>query len=202
MELKPIVNLVDDDPATCDAMTVLFQSISLIVASYKTGEAFLDAWEGTGPGCLLLDLRMPGMSGLEVQMALRERQCGIPIIFVSGHATVPAAVRAMHKGALDFLTKPVDDEVLVEKVRSAVELDRKAHKRSIRQATIQARLDLLTPREYQVMEGVVAGHSNKIIARQLGISPKTVELHRANMMAKMHADSVARLVKMRLMTTT
>lgn len=202
MELKPVVNVVDDDPSTRDAVTVLLRSVSLDVACHETAEAFLDAWDPSRPGCLLLDLRMPGMGGLELQGALSERGCQIPIIFVTAHGNVSAAVRAMHEGAVDFLTKPVDDEILIEKIHKAIDFDRESRQQSIRQQTIQARFDLLTPREFEVMEGVVGGKSNKEIARDLGISPKTVELHRGNMMTKMHAGSVARLVQMRLMTSS
>ncbi len=195
-ELKPIVNVVDDDPATRDAVTVLLRSVSLDVACFDTAEAFLAAWDTGRPGCLVLDLRMPGMSGLELQMALGERGDHLPIIFVTAHGNVPAAVRAIREGAVDFLTKPVDDELLIEKIHKAIAYDRDTRQQALRRQTLQARFDLLTPREFEVMEGVVAGKSNKEIARDLGISPKTVELHRGNMMNKMHADSVAQLVQM------
>lgn len=198
MNLKPIVSVVDDDPATRDAMTVLLKSVALDVACYDTAEAFLDNWDAHRPGILVLDLRMPGMSGLELQASLDKRKTRIPIIFMTGHGNVSAAVRAMHNGAADFLTKPVDDEMLIQRVHKAIERDRAYREQRRQQDTVQARLDLLTPREYEVMEGVVAGHSNKAIARTLGISPKTVELHRGNMMNKMHAYSVAGLVQMRL----
>lgn len=198
MELKPIVHVVDDDSATRDAMTVLLHSVRLQVACYESADDFLGKWEPGLPGCIVLDLRMPGMSGLELQAALDGQGYCPPIIFLTGHGNVAAAVRAMHEGAADFLTKPINDESLLERVHEAIDLDRERRREADRKATIHARLDLLTPREREVMEGVVAGKSNKEIGRELGISHKTVELHRANMMAKVHAGSIAQLVQMRL----
>lgn len=198
MEFKPVVNIVDDDPGTRDSMKMLLESVAMKVACYDTAEAFLEQWNPNRPGCLLLDLRMPGMSGLELQNALRKRKVDIPIIFITAHGNVSAAVRAMHAGATDFLTKPINDESLIEKVHEAISQDRERRAKALNQSTIQARLDLLTPREREVLEGVVAGKSNKELARDLGISHKTVELHRGNMMAKMHASSVAEVVQMRL----
>lgn len=198
MELKAMVHVVDDDSATRDAMSVLLRSVCLQAACYESAEDFLDHWEPSPPGCIVLDLRMPGMGGLELQAALREHGYCPPIIFLTGHANVSAAVRAMQGGAADFLTKPINDESLLEKVREAIGRDRRSRREAAQRATIHARLELLTPRERQVMEGVVAGKSNKEIGRELGISHKTVELHRANMMAKVHAGSIAQLVHMRL----
>jgi two-component system response regulator FixJ len=138
------------------------------------------------------------MSGLELQRTLRKNKIAIPIIFVTAHGNVAAAVRAMQDGAVDFLTKPFNDEALIEKIHNVIALDRKQRIEHIHRTTIQARLDLLTPREKEVLEGVVEGKSNKELARDLGISHKTVELHRGNMMSKMHARSVAEVVQMRL----
>lgn len=198
MEFKPVVNIVDDDPGTRDSMKMLLESVALNVSCFDNAEEFLDSWNSNRPGCLLLDLRMPGMSGLELQNALRKRKIEIPIIFITAHGNVSAAVRAMHAGAADFLTKPVNDESLIEKVHEAISQDRERRAKARSQSTINARLNLLTPREREVLEGVVAGKSNKELARDLGISHKTVELHRGNMMAKMHATSVAEVVQMRL----
>jgi FixJ family two-component response regulator len=198
MEFKPTVNIVDDDPATRDSMKLLLESVALDVVCFDTSEAFLESRYSSRPGCLLLDLRMPGMSGLELQETLRKRDVSTPIIFLTGHGNISSAVRAMQAGAVDFVTKPVNDESLIEKVHAAIATDREQRLKARGESTVQARLDLLTPREREVLEGVVAGKSNKELARELGISHKTVELHRGNMMTKMHAGSVAEVVQMRL----
>lgn len=168
------------------------------VACYATGQEFLDAPRSIQPGCVLLDLRMPSMSGLELQRKFRDWQQSLPIIFLSGHADIQTSVCAMHQGAADFLTKPVREEVLLEKLHEMIELSKKRRVENNQYNTLQARLDLLSPRERQVLEGVYNGQSNKEIARNLDISYKTVELHRSNMMAKMRADSLAELVRMRV----
>lgn len=198
MTMEPLIHVVDDEAAIRDSMRVLLSSMGMEVACYDTAQAFLNAPNTVQPGCILLDLRMPGMSGLELQRILSDRNPPKPIIFLSGHADVQATVRAMHQGAVEFLTKPVNEEVLLEKIHSAVRLSKKEWAEYNERATLQARLALLSERERQVLEGVFEGHSNKVIAKTLGISHKTVELHRGNMMTKMHADSLAQLVRMRI----
>lgn len=198
MARKAIVHVVDDDPAIRDSMRLLLSSMDMEVVCYATAHEFLDAPTTTTPGCILLDLRMPNMSGLEMQRVCNGWNQTKPVIFLSGHGDVESTVRAMHQGAAEFLTKPVSDDVLLEKVNAAIEQSKAQCSKYIRQSTLRARLDLLSPRERQVLDGVFNGNSNKEIARQLRISHKTVELHRGNMMAKMHADSLAELVRMRM----
>jgi len=198
MTMEPLIHVIDDEAAIRDSMRVLLSSMGMEVACYDTAQAFLNAPNTAQPGCILLDLRMPGMSGLELQRILSDRNPPKPIIFLSGHADVQATVRAMHQGAVEFLTKPVNEEVLLEKIYSAVRLSRRKWAEYNERATLQARLASLSAREREVLEGVFDGYSNKVIARKLGISHKTVELHRSSLMAKMHADSLAQLVRMRI----
>lgn len=166
------------------------------VQCYEAAEAFLQEWKSYQPGCILLDLRLPGMSGLELQARLMERSYCPPIVFLTGYGDVSAAVRAMRQGAMDFLTKPISGESLLESIRKALALDGERRREVAHKATIQARLELLTPRERQVLEGVLAGRSNKQIGSGLGISHKTVEQHRSHMMAKLHVGSIVQLVEM------
>lgn len=198
MTLKPLIHIVDDDAAHRDSMRLLLTSMDLEVACYPSAQEFLDTPATARPGCVLLDLRMPGLSGLELQKRFRAWQKPTPVIFLSGYADVESTVRAMHQGATEFLTKPVNDELLLEKIHAAIELSKKQRTEYNRRSSLQARLDLLSPRERQVLENVCNGLSNKEIARELHISHKTVELHRSNMMTKMHAESLAELVRMRL----
>lgn len=198
MTMRPLVHVVDDDAAVRDSMRALLSSINLDVTCYATAQEFLDAPDTIQPGCILLDLRMPNMSGLELQRVFRERGQPKPIIFLTGHGDVEVTVRAMHQGAAEFLTKPVNEEVLLEKIHNAIEISRNQRLEYNHRASIQARVDLLSPRETQVLDGVIEGQSNKEIAKKLRISHKTVELHRSNMMAKMHAHSLAELVRMRM----
>lgn len=198
MSEEPLVVVVDDDESICDSLTTLFESVALEVACYTSAEDFLESWQSGRPGCLVLDLRMPGMSGLELQAELNTRGHHLPIVFLTAHGNVTAAVRAMQAGAMDFLTKPVDDEELIETVRKAIEQDIRSLRDRAAADRVRSRLASLTPRETDVLEGVVAGKSNKVIARDLGISHKTVELHRGHLMEKSQANSVADLVKMYL----
>lgn len=196
MTVEPLVHVVDDEAALRDSMRLLLSSMGMDVACYATAQEFLSTPNTIQPGCVLLDLRMPSMNGLELQRALNWAPPK-PIIFLSGHADVPATVRAMHQGAIEFLTKPVNEEVLLEKVHAAIRLSRQWHAEYKQRTSLQARMDLLSSRERQVLEGVFNGASNKEIAQELRISHKTVELHRSNMMTKMHAHSLAELVRMR-----
>jgi FixJ family two-component response regulator len=146
-------------------------------------------------GCLVLDVRMPGISGLEMQGRLESLRVDAPIIFISGHGDVPMVVRAMRGGALDFLQKPFDEQLLLDRVEQAIAISAKRRRERVKRATVEARLATLTPREKQVLEGIIAGRQNKVIAENLGISMKTVEQHRARIMEKMHAASLAELVR-------
>ena len=198
MSLKPIVNIVDDDADFRDSIQYLLKSVSLRACGYETAEEFLQAWNPNMPGCLLLDLHIPGMTGLELQRELRIRGLVIPIIFVSAHDDVPAAVRAMQVGALDFVTKPLDPDYLIDRVHAALALDSESRDKRRRRDVLRARIDLLTPRERDVFWAVTEGLSNREAGEKLGISHKTVELHRTNMMRKMKTSTVAGLVRMRM----
>lgn len=191
---EPTVFVVDDDPAVLRGLRLLMKSVKLNVETYLSAQEFLDDYDPAQPGCLLLDLRMPGISGLELQEILRTRSIPIPIIIITGYGEVPAAVQAMRKGAVDFLEKPFNDQVLLDHVQKAIAEDAQIRQQRAEQEAVLARLALLTPREREVMDLVIAGKSNKVIASQLGISPKTVEFHRSHIMKKMKADSVAGLV--------
>lgn len=193
---EPIVYVIDDDPAMLDSLACLMQSVAIPVQTFAAADEFFASRDPARAGCLVLDLRMPYESGLEVQERLLATEQPIPVIFVSGHADIPAAVRAMKRGAVEFLTKPFSEEALLSAVRRALQRDREQRRERRDLGYVRARLDSLTAREGQVLEFLVAGASNKETARALGISPKTVELHRANVMRKMDAGSLADLVKM------
>lgn len=195
MTVKALVHVVDDDSAIRDSVRCLLASIDIDTACYSSAQDFLDAPSTMRPGCFLLDLRIPDMSGLQLQTLCADRPQRKPIIFMTGYADVDVCVRAMRQGATEFLVKPVAEERLLQSVREAVALDRRQQAAGNRQATLRARYDLLSERERQVLERVVDGGSNKRIAQQLRISHKTVELHRSNVMSKMHADSLAQLVR-------
>jgi two-component system response regulator FixJ len=193
-----LVLVVDDDEAVRGSLKLLLKSAGLTARAYPSAAEFLAAHDDGQPGCLLLDIRMPGMSGLELQDELNRRGAIIPIIFITGHADVPMAVEAMRRGAMDFLQKPFRDEDLINRVTRALARDR--HNRAQLEArdTIRGRLARLTPRELQVLRLLAAGKSNKQMAGDLGVSQRTVEIHRAHLMHKTEATSVAQLVRMLL----
>lgn len=201
-QAEPTVYIVDDEAAIRDSLRWLFSSVDIAAETYDSADAFLTHWSPACPGCLVLDLRMPGMSGLELQQYLKSHGCELPIIFISGHGDIATAVRAMQSGALQFLTKPFSDETLLEHVKQALALDARRRAETLRRSSLNARLALLTARERQVLERVVAGAANKTIASDLDINLKTVEMHRANLMRKMHAGSLAELVRLYLSATT
>jgi FixJ family two-component response regulator len=190
------VFIVDDDAAVRRFLSGLIQSVDLRVETHASAQDFLDAYEPGRPGCLLLDVRMPGMSGLELQRELAGQSIDLPIIILTGHGNVPVAVQAMKAGAVDFIEKPFNNELLLDRIQSAVAQSVRADSARIKRNEISNRLNLLTPRERQVFDLVVAGEVNKGIAHRLGISEKTVEIHRANVMNKMQAKSLASLIKM------
>lgn len=191
---EPTVFVVDDDPYVLKGLRLLMKSVKLNVETYLSAQEFLDGYDPAQPGCLLLDLRMPGISGLELQEILQTRNIPIPIIIITGYSEVQAAVQAMKRGAVEFLEKPFNDQLLIDQVQKAIAEDAQIRQKRAEQEAVLARLALLTPRERKVMDLVIAGKLNKVIARQLGISPKTVESHRARVMKKMKVDSVAELV--------
>ena len=196
MSPKATVFVVDDDPAVRESLQWLIESVGLNVETYATAQAFLDAFDRDRPGCLVLDVRMPGISGLDLQDQLASQQVRIPVIIITGHADVPMAVRAMKAGVIDFIEKPFSDELLLDRIRAALELDARIRVDQTHRVEVESCFAQLTPREREVMGLVVGGKSNKQIAAELGLSQKTVEVHRAHVMQKMHADSLAELVQM------
>ena len=195
MAREPTVFIVDDDDAVRRFLRGLIESIDLRVETFISAPEFLDAYEPGRPGCLLLDVRMPGMSGLELQRELANRAVDLPVIILTGHGNVEVAVHAMKAGAVDFIEKPFNNEILLDRIQKAVAESVDAGGTRVEHDKIVGRMRQLTRRERQVLDLVVAGDTNKGIARHLGISEKTVEIHRARMMSKMHAKSLAHLVK-------
>jgi FixJ family two-component response regulator len=193
---NPLVYVVDDDDALRDALRFLLESAGYSAEAYAEAEQFL-AVPRLAPGsCIILDVRMPGMSGIELQRELARRGSTLPIIFLTAHGDVPMAVGAVKQGAFDFIEKPFEDERLLRLVEEALKLDAAARERQARHLTAVARLDTLTPREREVLDCVVSGKLNKRTAEELGISIKTVEAHRAKLMQKLHVDSTAQLVRL------
>jgi len=198
-EAESTVFVVDDDADLRESLGWLFESAGLRFKSYSTAQEFLTDYKPEEPGCLLLDVRMPGLSGLDLQEELRRRGVPPPIIIMTGHARVPMAVRALKGGAIDFIQKPFSDQSLLERIRQAIDLDRRTRQVRMEAAKFAALLTYLTPREREVMDLVIEGKPNKIIAADLGISPKTVEIHRGRVMEKMQVESVAELVRLDLL---
>ncbi|HUW83133.1 MAG TPA: response regulator FixJ [Phycisphaerae bacterium] len=196
MSPEATVFVVDDDPAVRESLQWLIESVGLNVETYATAQEFLDAFDRDRPGCLVLDVRMPGISGLDLQDRLASQQVRIPVIIITGHADVPMAVRAMKAGVVDFIEKPFSDELLLDRIRAALELDARIRVNQSHRVEVGTYFAQLTPREREVMGLVVAGKSNKQIAAELGLSQKTVEVHRAHVMQKMQAESLAELVQM------
>lgn len=192
---KPVVFVVDDDEAICESLRLLIGDIGLEVRTFTDARQFLEAYEASHAGCLVLDVRMSGMSGLELQSRLSELHIRIPIIIITGHADVPMAVEAMKAGAVDFIEKPFRDQVLLDSIQRAVDMDLRTRQRQREQQDVQARIQLLTSREREVMDRLIAGNSNKSIAFELGISQKTVDFHRANILEKIGVNSVVELVR-------
>ncbi len=195
----PVVFVVDDDADLCEALSWLLESDGLAVETYTSAQGFLDAYSPDRPGVLVLDVRMRGMDGLELQEYLHDRGFEIPIIILTGHADVPMAVRALKVGALEFLQKPVNDQALLDCIHKAMRIDAENRRKRIEMAVIAARTASLTPREREVMGLVVAGKANKQVANQLCVSEKTIEVHRKRVMKKMQVGSAVELVRTVLM---
>ncbi len=193
-----VVHVIDDDAAMRESLAFLLASVGMEVQTYQSAVAFLNVARKITAGCVITDVRMPELSGVELLRRLRELKLGIPVIVITGHGDVPLAVEAMKIGALDFLEKPFDDEVLLASVRSALNHLDQDQRRAAERSEIEARLASLSHRERDVLEGLVAGHANKQIAYDLGISPRTIEIYRANLMTKMQAASLSHLVRMAL----
>jgi FixJ family two-component response regulator len=193
---EPTVFIVDDDEAVRDSLRMLMGTVGLDAECFDSADRFLERHDPGRPGCLLLDLRMPGMSGLDLQRRLVERRSMLPVIFITGHGDVSTAVHAMRAGAVDFVQKPFNEQELLDRIQRTIQQDLRNRALLRARDEIRERIGTLSPRERQVMERVTAGQANKVIAIDLGISERTVEIHRARLMEKMGADSLPHLVRM------
>jgi FixJ family two-component response regulator len=193
---EQIVFVIDDDPSMREAIVTLIETVGLSCQTFGSGQEFLESRLPDVPGCLVLDVRLPGLSGLNLQRELTERGIQIPIIFITGHGDIPMSVQAMKAGAVEFLTKPFRDQDLLDAIEQATERDRASRRQRSEMVELGERYEMLTPREREVMAAVVAGLLNKQIAAELRISEKTVNVHRAQVMHKMRAESLAELVRM------
>jgi FixJ family two-component response regulator len=201
-EQVPTVFIVDDDPAIRFAMQALMDSVNIQHEIFSSADEFLAIVPEQRPGCLVLDIRMPGLGGLELQQELIEHENTLPIIFITGHGDVPMAVEAMQKGAVDFIQKPFRDQDLLDRITEALKTDKDRREEQEKHAEVAKRVERLTNREHEVFDLVVTGKPNKVIAYELGVSQRTVEIHRARVMEKMQARSLADLVKMHLANQT
>jgi two-component system, LuxR family, response regulator FixJ len=195
-----VVHVIDDDADVRQSLAFLLGTAGLAVRLHDSAVAFLDALPDVQQGCVVTDIRMPGMDGLELQRQLFERKSGFPVIVMTGHGDVAMAVEAMKAGAVDFIEKPFDDETLLAAIRSALDRHARDSDREERLAAVRKRMSALSRREREVLQGLVAGRANKVIAYDLGISARTVEVYRANVMTKMQADSLSELVRMVLIS--
>jgi FixJ family two-component response regulator len=192
----PTIFVVDDDEGVRNSLRFLLKSVGLVARSLASASEFLEVYRPNQPGCLVLDVRMPGMSGLELQQQLNLRGATIPVIFITGHGDVPMAVEAMQHGAFDFLQKPFRDQDLIDRIQRALERDSRSRTALAQHDKIRARLASLTPREREVLALMTRGKPNKVMAAELGVSQRTVEIHRARVMEKSGAASLAQLVRM------
>ncbi len=198
MTNAPTVFIVDDDEGIREALRMLLETVGLRCEVFGSAAAFLDAYRPTDPGCLVLDIRMPGMSGLELQGELERKHSSLPIVFITGHADVPMAVEAMRRGALDFIRKPFREQELLDRINEALSCDASQRDEMEHRQRLLARIDALSPRERQVFERVAAGDMNKVIASDLGISERTVEVHRAKVMKKLQVSNLAQVVRAKI----
>ncbi len=196
---KTHVYIIDDDEAVRDSLKLVLESVNQTCIGYDSAQAFLDAYNTEMQGCIVLDIRMPKMTGLELQDRLNQLNCDLPIIFVTGHGDVPMAVDAMQKGATDFVQKPYREQDLIDKINKALNQHANTREENKEASQIRENLQQLTSREREVMDMMVEGNANKVIAIDLGISQRTVEIHRSRVMEKMQTHSLAQLVKMTLM---
>ena len=199
-EPQSTVFVVDDDEAVRASLRLLLKSVGLPATAYSSAQEFLAGYDPRHPGCVVLDVRMPGMSGLELQQILNVRGATIPVIFITGHGDIPMAVEAMQHGAFEFLQKPFRDQDLLDRVQRALERDHRTRQELKEKDRIRDRLTSLTPREHEVLTLITRGKPNKVVAADLGVSQRTVEIHRARVMEKMGASSFAQLVRMVLDT--
>jgi len=193
---QPVVFVVDDDEAICRSLCLLIEDIGLDVKTFNSAQQFLDAYTPSQPGCLVLDVRMSGISGLELQAKLDKLSYDVPTIIITGHGDVPMAVEAMKNGAFDFIEKPFRDQVLLDSIQKAIAADEKNREARAQSADFQSRVEQLTQREREIMDLLMLGKANKVIAYELDISPKTVDFHRANILSKVGVNSVVDLVRL------
>jgi two-component system, LuxR family, response regulator FixJ len=198
MSDEHVICVVDDDEAVRDSLEILLETMGYTTSSYESGPAFLENCQSFETGCVLLDVRMPKMNGMEVQKRLMKIRDDFPVIIVTGHGDITMAVQAMQAGAVDFIEKPFQEEALLQSIGNALSLADSTHEHTEEVADIKIRLDRLTPREREVFEQLIIGHSNKVVARALECSPRTVEIHRARVLEKMQSDSIAQLVRLAL----
>ena len=196
---QPVVHIIDDDEGLRESLAFLLRSAAFEVKSFESAKAFLDVLPHAAPGCIITDVRMPDISGIELLRRLKELKIGVPVIVITGHGDIALAVEAMKIGAADFFEKPFDDDLLVASVRAALRQREGQTKRGAKRAEIEHRISTLSRREKDVLTGLIEGRANKQIAFDLGISPRTVEIYRANLMNKMQADSLSDLVRMALL---
>ena len=194
-DTTPVVFIVDDDDAVRDSLGLLLRSAGMNTQGYPSAETFLEDFDDNMVGCLVLDIRMPGMNGLELQAKLAQRRSTLPVVFITAHGDIPMAVEAVRMGASDFVQKPFDDMEIVGKVNAAMEDGQRHHEEEAMRHVVLERLTTLTARERHVMDEVITGKANKVIAADLGISQRTVEIHRARVMGKMKVTSLAQLVR-------
>ena len=199
MASNEIVHVIDDDAEVRQSLAFLLSTVGLAVRVHDSAVSFLKVLPEAQEGCIVTDVRMPVIDGIELQRRLREQGVTLPVIVITGHGDIALAVEAMKAGAVDFIEKPFDDEVLIAAIRAALARRAGDRERSVRGNEVRERLKLLSEREHQVLQGLVAGKPNKIIAHDLGISARTVEIYRANVMTKMQADSLSALVRMALL---
>ena len=192
------VFLIDDDPGVRDSLTLLLSLKGMRTQPFANAESFIETYRPDWSGCVLTDLRMPGMTGLELQAVLRERQVDVPVVVLTAHGDVATARAALKNGAFDFLEKPIDDAMLVDVLRNALRADRERRATVTARSSADARIERLTEREREILMLIAAGHQNREIATQLGISPRTVEVHKARIMEKLECDSLAELIRMNL----
>lgn len=196
MDLPPCVHIIEDDDAVRDSLQMMLESIGRQTKAFSNADSFLSSYSQDMAGCIILDIRMPGMNGMELQRKLNEINSILPIIFVTGHGDVPMAVEAMQQGAVDFVQKPYREQELLDKITTAMQLDEENRASLQQRQLIMERMNELTPRERDVMQLMVEGKANKVIAIDLDISQRTVEIHRARVMEKLNAHSLAHLVRM------
>lgn len=195
---QPVVHVIDDDEAVRDSISMLLDTVGIAHAAYASAIEFLGAYNDTFKGCLVLDIRMPAMTGLQLQEELNRRKVSLPIIFITGHGDIPMAVEAMRRGALDFIRKPFGEDDLLERIQEAIALDTEGSIARNAEARLFDQYQSLSPREHEVFDRVAVGQANKFVAIELGISERTVEIHRSQVMKKMGARTLAQLVRMKI----